>query len=189
MDYSTLVDRVLAENKQVLEAVKPEDVDRFVNEIISAKSVHLYGMGRMQLSVRAFAMRLRHMGINTNVVYDTTSGAIGAGDLLIGHCAVTNVELNVVRLAKAAGARVVLLTAHPENEHGQFADFCVRVPGQIFGGPEEIPSIQPMASLLEQSLFLFTDIVVMILIEKLGVSMAAMQASHTNLEGLPHSFA
>jgi len=46
-----------------------------------------------------------------------------------------------------------------------------------------------MASLLEQALFLFTDIVVMMLIERKGVSMAAMQKSHTNLEGLPHSFA
>jgi 6-phospho-3-hexuloisomerase len=51
---------------------------------------------------------------------------------------VTNVELNVIRLAKAAGARVALLTAHPENEHGQLADLCVRVPGQIFGGPRVI---------------------------------------------------
>ena len=30
-------------------------------------------MGRMQLSVRAFAMRLKHMGFDTSVVYDTTS--------------------------------------------------------------------------------------------------------------------
>jgi 6-phospho-3-hexuloisomerase len=94
-----------------------------------------------------------------------------------------------VRLAKAAGARVALLTAHPENEHGKLADLSVRVPGQIFGGPEEVKSIQPMASLLEQALFLFTDIVVMMLIERKGVSVAAMQKSHTNLEGLPHSFA
>jgi 6-phospho-3-hexuloisomerase len=46
-----------------------------------------------------------------------------------------------------------------------------------------------MASLLEQTLFLFTDIVVMLLIERKGVSIQAMQESHTNLEGLPSSFA
>jgi 6-phospho-3-hexuloisomerase len=46
-----------------------------------------------------------------------------------------------------------------------------------------------MASLLEQALFLFTDIVVMLLIERKGVSVQSMQESHTNLEGLPHSFA
>ena len=65
-------------------------------------------------------------------------------------------------LAKGAGARIALLTAHPENEHGQLADLCVRIPGQIFGGSQEVKSIQPMASLLEQALFLFTDIVVML---------------------------
>ena len=188
MDYRMLVSAVLAENRQVLEAVDPEEVERFIQEILKAKTIHLYAMGRMQLSVRAFAMRLKHMGIDTYVVYDTTSPQIGPGDLLIGHCAVTNVELNVVRLAKAAGARVALLTAHPENEHGELADLCVRVPGQIFGGPEEVKSIQPMASLLEH-LFLFTDIVVMMLMERKGVSVAAMQKSHTNLEGLPYSFA
>jgi 6-phospho-3-hexuloisomerase len=189
MDYRTLVADVLEENRQVLEAVNPNDVVRFIKEILQAKTVHLYAMGRMQLSVRAFAMRLKHMGINTYIVYDTTSPRIGPGDLLIGHCAVTNVELNVIRLAKAAGARIALLTAHPENEHGQLADLCVRIPGQIFGGPEEVKSIQPMASLLEQALFLFTDIVTMLLMEEKGVSVQAMQESHTNLEGLPHSFA
>src|ERR1700704_5913303 len=114
MIYNALVTDVLDENRQVLEAVDPADIQRFIEEILQAKTIHLYAMGRMQLSVRAFAMRLKHMGINTYVVYDTTSPRIGPGDLLIGHCAVTNVELNVIRLAKAAGARIALLTAHPE---------------------------------------------------------------------------
>jgi hypothetical protein len=38
----------------------------------------------------------------------------------------------------------------------------------------------------EQALFLFADIVVMLLMEKKGASAEAMQESHTNLEGLPH---
>ncbi len=46
-----------------------------------------------------------------------------------------------------------------------------------------------MASLLEQALFLFEDIVVMLLIEKRGVSMAEMQRRHTNLEGVMAEFA
>ena len=189
MNYPELVTAVLAENRQVLDAVDPAQVDRLIDEILRAKSVHLYAMGRMQLSVRAFAMRLTHMGIPTYIVYDTTSPRIGPGDLLIDHCAVTNVELNVITLAKASGARVALLTAHPENDHGRYADLCVRVPGQIFGGEQEVQSVQPMASLLEQALFLFTDIVVMLLIERKGVSVQAMQENHTNLEGLPHAFA
>jgi 6-phospho-3-hexuloisomerase len=62
-------------------------------------------MGRMQLSVRAFAIRLTHMGIPTYVVYDTTSRRIGPGDLLIGHCAVTNVELTKRRTIVEGGRR------------------------------------------------------------------------------------
>lgn len=189
MEYKELVEKVIQENKTVLDKVDVKQIEQLIDEIMKAKTIQLYAMGRMQLSVRAFAMRLKHMGFDVYVVYDTTTPHIGKGDLLIDHCAVTNVELNVVRLAKEAGARVALLTAHPENECGKLADLCVRVPGQIFGGPEETPSMQPMASLLEQALFLFTDIVVMMLIERKKVSMAAMQASHTNLEGLPHEFA
>ena len=128
MEYPELVSAVLGENRKVLEAVSPKEVDQLIDEILKARSVHLYAMGRMQLSVRAFAMRLTHMGIPTYVVFDTTSPRIGPGDLLIRHCAVTNVELNVVGLAKEAGARIALLTAHPENEHGKLADLCVRVP-------------------------------------------------------------
>src|ERR1700692_880685 len=189
MNYRTLVTEVLAENRQVLDAVNPQDVELFIQEILKSKTIRSYALVRMQLSVRAFAMRLQHMCIDTYVVYDTTSPQIGPGDLLIGHCAVTNVELNVVRLAKAAGARIALLTAHPENEHGQLADLCVRIPGQIFGGSEEVKWIQPMASILEQALFLFVDIVAMLLMERKGVTAESMQKSHTNLEGLQHSFA
>ncbi len=189
MEYRELVAKVIEENKTVLDKVDAKQLDAFIDEIMKAKTIQLYAMGRMQLSVRAFAMRLKHMGFDTYIVYDTTTPRIGPGDLLIGHCAVTNVELNVITLAKEAGARIALLTAHPENEHGKLADLCVRVPGQIFGGPEEVASIQPMASLLEQALFLLTDIITMMLIERKGVSVPDMHHRHTNLEGIPHKFA
>jgi 6-phospho-3-hexuloisomerase len=46
-----------------------------------------------------------------------------------------------------------------------------------------------MASLLEQALFLFEDVMVMLLIEKRKVPMKEMQARHTNLEGIDAEFA
>jgi len=189
MGFGPLAKIVLAENSAILEAIDPLEIEALIGEILRARTIQLYGMGRMQLSARAFAMRLKHMGFDAYVVYDTTTPYLGKGDLLIGHCAVTNVELNVITCAKQAGARVALLTAHPENEHGQLADLCVLVPGQIFGTGRELTSIQPMASSLEQSLFLLVDIIAMMLIERKGVSIAQMQASHTNLEGLPQGFA
>lgn len=189
MDYAQLVDAVVAENRKVLNKISIREIAVLLDEIEKAKTIQLYAMGRMGLSMRGFAMRLKHMGFDTYIVYDTITPRIGEGDLLLDLCGVTNVELNVIKCAKEAGARVGILGAHPENEHGRLADFTVRVPGQIFGGPDEVSSIQPMASLLEQAMFLFTDILAMMLIERNHVDVKEMHYRHTNLEGIPHAFA
>lgn len=187
--YSDLVHAVIDENRHVLEAVSEADIKALIEEIEKAKTIQLFAMGRMQASMRGFAMRLKHMGFDAYVVFDTTTPVLGKGDLLIVNCAVTAIDLNIIKLAKKAGARVCIITAHPEFEQGKYADLAVVVPGQIFGTVPEIPSIQPMASLLEQALFLFEDIIVMMLIEKRNISREEMQHRHTNLEGVMGNFA
>jgi 6-phospho-3-hexuloisomerase len=189
MDYDKIIDAILAENRTVLERVDKGEVDALLAASMGAKTIQLCGIGRMKLSVRAFAMRLKHMGFDSYVVYDTTTPVIGPGDLLLVHAGLSNVELNVIKLAKKAGATIALITAHPDNEHGRLADIRVCLPGQIFGTDGEVPSIQPMASLMEQALILFTDALVLLLIERARVDTAAMYARHTNLEGLPGDFA
>ena len=187
--YRELAGKVIAENETTLMRVDPAEVDALIERIVAARRIQLFSMGRCQLAARGFAMRLAHMGHEAHIVYDTVTPAIGPGDLLIGLCFANNVELNVAREAKKAGASIALITPHPESEHGKLADLCVRLPGQIFGGPDEVPSIQPMATLLEQSLLLFTDIVVMMLIDREHIPVKAMHERHGNLEGLPKAFA
>lgn len=188
-NYKELLSKVLEENRKVLEAVPEAQIQKLITEIENAKTIQLFALGRMQASMRGFAMRLKHMGFDTYVVLDTTTPAIGQGDLLIVNCPVTLVDLNIIKLAKKAGARVCALTAHPEFENAKLADLVVEIPGQIFGTGNEIPSIQPMASLLEQALFLFEDIIVMLLIEKQKIDPVKMQERHTNLEGVMAPFA
>jgi 6-phospho-3-hexuloisomerase len=187
--YREIVQILIDENRRVLQAVSESEVHQLMTEIEKARTIQLFAMGRMMASLRAFAMRLKHMGFDAYVVFDTTTPGIGPGDLLIVNCAVTTIDLGIIKLAKQAGARVCVITAHPENEQGKIADLTVLVPGQIFGTEPEIRSIQPMASLLEQALFLFEDIVVMLLMEKRSVSAPEMQKRHTNLEGVMGDFA
>jgi 6-phospho-3-hexuloisomerase len=187
--YKELVAAIVEENRKVLEAVPEAEIQKLIAEIERAKKIQLFAMGRMQASMRGFAMRLKHMGFDAWVVFDTTTPAIGTGDLLIVNCAVTMIDLTIIRLAKQAGARVAVLTAHPEFENAKLADLVVTVPGQIFGTGVEVTSVQPMASLLEQALFIFEDIVVMLLMEKRGVGTKDMQDRHTNLEGVMAPFA
>ena len=63
MSYRDLVQAVIDENRRVLEAVPEADVQRLIGEIERAKTIQLYAMGRMQASMRGFAMRLKHMGL------------------------------------------------------------------------------------------------------------------------------
>ena len=113
--YSELVKEIVNENHRVLEAVSEQEITRLIDEIEKAKTIQLFAMGRMQASMRGFAMRLKHMGFDTYVVFDTTTPAIGKGDLLIVNCAVTVVDLNIIKLARETGARICAITAHPEN--------------------------------------------------------------------------
>ncbi|QWA12251.1 hypothetical protein GTU79_05710 [Sodalis ligni] len=80
--YKNLVEQVIAENKTTLLAVDENEISQLMDEICKAKTIQLYAMGRMQLSVRAFAMRLKHMGFDSYVVYDTTTPCIGEGTCL-----------------------------------------------------------------------------------------------------------
>jgi 6-phospho-3-hexuloisomerase len=187
--YRELVQKVIDENKRVLDRVDEKEIKTLIDAITSAKQIQIFAMGRMKLSAQGFAMRLMHLGFNVHFVFDVTCPKIGAGDLLIVNCAVTTISLGIMRRAKEAGARVCAITAYPENEHGKLADFTVKVPGQIFDIADEEKSIQPMASLMEQALFLFEDIVVMLLMEKKNISSKQMEERHTNLEGVSMPFA
>jgi 6-phospho-3-hexuloisomerase len=184
MDYKNLAETVIEENKKALLEVDTAEVNKLLNEIAAAKKIQVFGMGRMQCAVRAFTMRLMHMDLDAHVVYDTTCPNIGKGDLLIVNCGCTAIGLVVIRLAKKAGARICVITAHPESEAGQLADFTIRLKGQVNpGNPAEIPSIQPMAALFEQAIFLFEDIIIMMLMEKLGMTPEKMARRHTNVDG------
>ena len=183
--YYEIVQTVLKEHKQVMMDVDAKEVDEFINAIIKANRIQVFGMGRMKCAVRAFVMRLMHMGLDAHVVYDTTCPNIGKGDLLIVNCACTAVDYVVMKLAKKAGAKIAAITAHPESKFGQLCDLTVRLRGQILhtGAEGEIPSIQPMATLFEQTIFIFEDIIVQLLMEKLKITPQQMEKRHTNLDG------
>jgi len=87
--YHELASKVVEEHKKVLLDVDEKEVEKLLDAIVEAKCIQVFGMGRMKCAVRAFVMRLMHMGLNAHVVYDTTCPNIGPGDLLIVNCACT----------------------------------------------------------------------------------------------------
>ena len=183
-DYKDLAKTVLQEHEKVLMDVKDGEVEKLLDAIAKAKCIQVFGMGRMKCAVRAFVMRLMHMGLDAHVVYDTTCPNIGPGDLLIVNAACTTIGYTVMQSAKKLGAKVVAITANPYSKAAKLCDFTVSLRGQVHGGRDyEIPSIQPMAALFEQTIFVFEDIIIQLLMKKLNITAEQMAKRHTNLDG------
>lgn len=182
--YHELVSTVLDEHRRVLAGVSEEETGRLLEALATARCIQVFGLGRMQCAARAFVMRLMHMGLDAHVVYDTTCPNIGPGDLLVSNCACTTIDYTVMGFAKRLGARVAAITADPCSKAAKLCDFTVNLKGQVHGGRGyEIASVQPMASLFEQAIFIYEDVVVQLLMQKLGITAAEMARRHTNLDG------
>ena len=144
------------------------------------------GAGRSGFAVKAFAMRLMHMGFVAYVVGETVTPNLEADDLFVvgSGSGETGSLVNMAGQAKKIGAAVAVITIRPESSVGSIADVVIRIPAptpkaEVDAG---LTSIQPMGSLFEQSLLLFLDAVILRLMEKQGNSSDTMFARHANLE-------
>ena len=183
-DYKELAKIVVEENQKVLLDLDDREVEMLLDAIADAKCIQVFGMGRMKCAVRAFVMRLMHMGLDAHVVYDTTCPNLGPGDLLIANAACTTIGYTVMQFAKKTGAKVSAITANPNSKAAALCDFTVNLKGQVHGGRDyEIASVQPMAALFEQAIFLFEDIIIQLLMKKLEITKEQMAKRHTNLDG------
>src|SRR5258705_12086971 len=117
----------LDEIRGVLEAGAAADVDRLCDELLKARRIACYGVGREGLMMRALCMRLMHLGLDAHMVGDMTTPPVGAGDLLVvsaGPGSFSTVKA-LLGVARAAGARVTAVTAHPSGEAPIAADTVI----------------------------------------------------------------
>ncbi|MCX6089967.1 MAG: SIS domain-containing protein [Candidatus Atribacteria bacterium] len=185
MKMSELSSKVMEELKKVFQRIDEKEVDQFTDTIVKAKRVFLVGGGREGLSLKAFAMRLTHLGKTSHWIWDDTTPAIGKDDLLIatsGGGYVPSIH-HVVVEAKKAGATIAVVTANPVRETPQLADVILNVPAAVYrGGLNTVPSIQPMGCLFEQSLYICFDLLVLLLADKMKVTGEEMEHRHRNVE-------
>lgn len=173
------------EIERVIAAVSREQVEALMNTITTSESVFMCGAGRSLLMMKAFAMRLVHLGMTAYVVGETITPAIAPGNLLIAGTGSgqTRTTLAMVEAAKARKAIVCAMTAHPESPIGRAADLLLEIPTPVTVAPQVIRgSVQPPGSLFEQCLLVLCDTMVMMFMQRLGVTEEMMRARHTKLE-------
>ena len=155
-----------------------------VEAILGARRVMLYGCGREGLLMQALAMRLHHLGRVVCMQGDMAAFRLGPGDLFL--CAAGPGELATASalcgVARAAGARVLVVTAEPDGVTARMADELLVIPAQTMARDIGDASVLPMGSLFEGAMFLAFEVLVLRLRDALGETPESMRGRHTNME-------
>ena len=179
-------EQILGELRDVLSETDPQEEETFIRQLLAAERIFVCGLGRSGLMMRAFAMRLMHLGLTSFVVGETTTPSIQKGDLLaVGSgSGETSTPVSMARLAKKTGATVAAITGHRDSTLAQLADMVIWIPAQsvMVAGTATPASCQPLGTLAEQSLLVYLDSIVVRLWSTIGKTSEELSKRHANLE-------
>lgn len=175
---------ILEENVRLSNKISIEDIATLATHIQQANSIFVIGAGRTGLMMKAFAMRLMHLGLSVHVVGETTTPAIQAGDLLLAASGSGTTSTIVKAAEKAHGARatVVALSTTKESPLAAYAQDVLLIPAaqkQDFHGAI---SEQYAGSLFEQSILFVADAVFQAIWKLSSIPPEEMWKQHANME-------
>ncbi len=184
MQTSELIDTVLADIRRALEAVDPAQIDALQREILAAKRVFIAGKGRTGLQMRAFAMRLMHLGLTIHVVDEVTTPAIAAGDLLLlgSSSGRTRSLVDAVESLEGKNIRLAVICGNLQSPIARAAHTLLHIPATNFKAGGGNDSVLVMGALFEHCLGLLCDLLIIRLKDVLVVDEADMNARHANIE-------
>lgn len=184
MNTLKYAEEIIKELQHSVSQLSDGDAEQMADLLLRSGKVFVAGAGRSGLMGRAFAMRLMHAGIEAYVVGETITQGIGKEDVLVlgSGSGETKGLISMAEKAKMLGAVVVAVTVTPESTIGQLADYTIKLSGSPKDQSGSYSTIQPMASLFEQTMLVFYDAVILRMMEKTGQTTTQMFGKHANLE-------
>ena len=187
--FDGILRTILEEIRRTLKQVSTGDIETLVWDVMAARRVFVAGAGRSGLVMRCFAMRLMQLGLHVHVVGETTSPAMGPGDLLLigSGSGETDRLVHYAGQAAKSGARLAVATTDAESPAARLANVVIVIPAPTPKSSKDAVgqgrhSDQPMGTLFEQSLGVMLDASVMLLMARLEETESGMFARHANLE-------
>lgn len=177
MHQKLILDKITS----VLEATDKTFDQKLTYMLDRASRVFVAGAGRSGLVCKNFAMRLVHTGYDAFIVGETSTRAIGPGDLLViisGSGETQQLEAFATK-AKNVGAEIVLITSKAGSTIGNLATTVFQI-GQSdqYGGTKGMP----MGSVFELSTLIFLEATISYIIHLKGLKEEDMRAIHANME-------
>lgn len=117
MGMNTIIEELDRSSK----TIAPEKLQEVIKKIKEHKRIFVYGTGRSGLMLKAFAMRLMQIGLNSYVVGETTTPSVQEGDLLIVASA-SGETGSVCMTAESAvkqGVDLIVISSAPESTLGK----------------------------------------------------------------------
>lgn len=194
MIYDDALNDIIEKVTQTTQLVKDEDVTKMTNMLENVDNIFVMGLGRSGLVAKAFAMRLMHLGLNVNVVGETTTPAIKAEDCLIAisGSGETSHIISATKISKDIGSKVIAITSYPDSTLAKMANIIIQLQGrtkidkendytsrQISGMHQ---TLSPMGTIFEISALIFLDAIIAQMMEDLGQTEKDLKARHTVLE-------
>ncbi|MBN1194421.1 MAG: SIS domain-containing protein [Methanomicrobiaceae archaeon] len=186
---------LMAENlTRITGSLASAGIEAFVSEILRARRVFTFGLGRSGLVASAFAMRLIHLGIPTFVVGESILPDIREygleGDVVVvfSRSGGPGIAADYAADAKnTGGARICLITGMANSPVGEIADCVMYFPCDLFlrrCAEEGCTLFAPLGTFFETAAWVFADAVVSQMMETRGTDADEMWDIHANLMGL-----
>lgn len=186
-NYIRMTQKIVEEHRKVFELLNMAELRQAMDAIAAADQIFVYGAGREGISLRAFAMRLAHLGKTVHWLFDDTAVGIRKGDLYItseGSGEIGSFDYYLKKV-KAAGGHILSFTGNPDGRHLlAYVDYVVfiRSTAYLANRTDVVPTIQMMGNQYEQHLYMLCDVIIMLLVEELGLSFSDLEARHRNVE-------
>lgn len=191
MKYTDLCNAVQNEIAQVLNSIDENKLNKFV-EMITKDNVKIlgYSAGRMGFGLKAFLMRLNHLGIAAYWLGDNYVPPMNENDIFIccSNSGTTASVFNILEIFKnKAKGHIVSFVGNDESKMAQNSELVIKFKtcnGGLNSADDDtkINSIQPMTTLTEQSMFVLFDIITMMIIEKKNINIKETKIYHSNIE-------
>jgi 6-phospho-3-hexuloisomerase len=183
-DVRTLGRRAGQDLEAVFSKFEPSQFEILSQELLAAKRIVCYGVGREGLMMAAIAMRLMHAGFQSYVVGEMVTPPVGAGDVFFtsagpGHFPIIETLLKV---AREAGGRTVVVTAQPAHAAKMPVDVMIHLPAQTMVDVAAGLSILTMGTHYEAALLLLGDLLVLRLLELTNQKREDMYTRYTNMK-------
>ena len=177
--------RIVAEIDETLTQIDDAEVDRLIDELMRARRVFIFAVGRVLMSLRCFGKRLNHLGINCQMVGAMDEKRIGPDDLMLiaSGSGESKLPAEIARITKTTGARLALITSASESTIKSISDVVVHLPCPTKNEPDRgVKSIQLMSTVFDQALHVFGDVMALQIQERKHLTFEQVWQHHANLE-------